>query len=99
MKPTCRGCHATIRWVNTRMGKAIPVDPERLTEWLVEEEQMVTTTGAPIPMRVITLVTMEGDVVRGYQGTVLTPGSREVIGYIPHWASCPQAAQFRKAKA
>ncbi len=97
--PQCRGCHAIIRWVKTRAGRPMPVDPERLEEWLVEEEQVVLSTNETPNLRWITLVTLEGDTVKGIQGSVITPGARRVLGYIPHWVSCPQREQFRRAKA
>lgn len=69
----------------------MPVDPERLTEWLSE------APGSPVSTaRKLTLLTPDGDVVTGYQGSVLTPGSRAVEGYVPHWATCPQASRFRR---
>lgn len=89
MSPTCRGCGAIIRWLHTKAnGKAMPVDPERLHEWLTDEPR----GAAPK----ITLVTPDGEVVTGYQGSIITPGARSIEGDLSHFASCPKANQFRR---
>lgn len=37
----------------------------------------------PVDTDLITIITMEGETIKGY---------------IPHWASCPNAEEFRKTK-
>jgi len=89
-RPTCSGCHAIIRWLKTPAAKSMPVDPEKLSEWVTDEPPTGTEA------RRINLVTDEGRMETGYQGSVLTPGSRSIEGYIPHWATCPKAQEFRR---
>lgn len=97
-RPTCAGCKAIIRWLTTRAGKAMPVDPDRLTEWLVTRDEAPEAFAniGPGTARLLTLVTPEGHVITGYQGSVLTPGAHEVVGYVPHWATCPKAKDFKR---
>ena len=84
----CRGCGALIRFVqSTKSGKAIPVDPERVVVWLVE---------GPGPGKRITVVEEGGGVVSGIEGSAITPGSREVRGYVSHFATCSKAGDFRR---
>lgn len=87
MTPTCRGCHARIRWITTRNGRPMPVDPEKLSEWV--------TAHARSGARKLTLVAADGAMLTGWQASVITPGSRSIEGYLPHWASCPQAQAFK----
>lgn len=90
-RPTCKGCGASIRWITTPHGKAMPVDPTKLSEWVTDEKPNGTSA------RRITLLSGDGKVMEtGYQGSVLTPGSRHIEGYVPHWATCPKAAEFKK---
>jgi len=86
---TCKGCGAAIAWVRLTSGKSNPVDPDRYLTIQLE------TTGNEI------LVTDEGEVVRGS-----TVGPREAqhlpnirTGRRSHFATCPAAKSFRKAKA
>jgi hypothetical protein len=86
----CKGCKGQIRWITTPNGKHMPVDPEHLTEWVTDEAKI---EGA----RKISLLTSDGKVLeRGYLATVLTPGSREIRGFVPHWSTCPQAHDFKR---
>jgi hypothetical protein len=76
---TCRACGEPIEFVKTRKGKRMPVDPE-----------LETVTLAPG----ITVVTAEGDVLRGSPATQNT----KVTGYTPHWDTCQFAARFRRGR-
>lgn len=87
-RPTCSGCKAIIRWITTRSGKGMPVDPDRLIEYLTDEP-------LASPKR-IALVTEDGLTITGYQGSVLTPGASKVEGYVPHWSTCPRAKDFKR---
>ena len=88
--PQCRGCHATIKWLRTPTGKAMPVDPEYLHEWVTEEP-------AEPGRRRITLMAGDGDRLEtGYLASVVTPTSRQIEGYVPHWSTCPKAAEFKR---
>ena len=70
-------------------GKAMPVDPERRDEWID------TTAGKA--MALFTLATPEGKIVAGRRGTSIEPATSRYEGYIPHWATCPKAKEFRRA--
>ncbi len=91
--PICRSCRARIIWMRTESGKAMPCDPEVLTEYLVPMED---ATPAQRQETRLTLVTTDGRVVTGIMGTCLTPFVREWKGRVPHWATCPQAKDFRR---
>lgn len=80
---TCRGCGATIEWIRMKSGKAMPVDPEPV---FVEEG------GSQV------FVTDEGDTITGRQvwPTTQEEKARLTVAYVPHWATCPEARQFRR---
>ena len=80
---TCRGCGSTIEWVRMKSGKAMPVDPEPV---FVEEG------GSQV------FVTDEGDTITGGIAWPETPEekARMTVAYVPHWATCPAARQFRR---
>lgn len=80
---TCRGCGATIEWIRMKSGKAMPVDPEPV---FVEEG------GSQV------FVTDEGDTITGRP---INPEPTEdkaslAVAFVPHWATCPEAGQFRR---
>ena len=75
---TCRACGEPIEFIKTRKGKRMPVDPE-----------IETLPLAPG----ITVVTAEGDVLRGSSATQNT----KATGYTPHWDTCQFADRFRGA--
>lgn len=78
---TCRGCGAEIIFIKTANGKAIPCDPGTVTYW--------ERKGAKDK-----IVTPNGEVIScDYEGKV---GKETGVGYIPHWATCPEADRFRK---
>lgn len=62
--PSCKSCDATIFFVETEAGKAMPLD--------AKEVQIVE-------------VDPDRQYVIGY-----------TRGYLPHWATCPSAAQHRR---
>lgn len=77
----CRGCGAPIVWINTPAGKSMPCDPEQVVYW--------QTPGGSQK-----IVTPNGEVL-----SAELEGAQEKatgIGYISHFATCPQAGQFRK---
>lgn len=82
---TCRGCGSTIDWIRMKSGKSMPVDPEPV---FVEEEGSKT------------FVTDEGDTVTGQ---IVWPETKEekarlTVAFVPHWATCPAAGQFRRKR-
>ena len=78
--PKCRGCGADIIFIKTQTGKHIPCEPALLPYW--------QRKGAKNK-----IVTPNGEVIScDYAGEA---GKETGIGYMPHWAMCPKADQFR----
>ena len=78
----CRGCGQEIIFIKTLKGKTMPVNPDGL--YFVQ-------AGGPN-----TYVTLDGEVIRGREPE---PGDRNTrIGYISHFATCPEADSFRKKR-
>jgi hypothetical protein len=79
----CRGCGKPITWFKTVGGKSMPCDPDPVTYW----------AGKKFHSRI---VTPNGEVIacklNGYMDTATG------IGYVPHWATCPVAGEFRRKK-
>ena len=82
----CKGCGKPILWKKTPAGKAIPCDPEPVAFWCEHSD--------PLP---------KGRIVNQY-GQVIAcdfsgQGPSTGTGYVPHWATCPKAEQFKGGKA
>ncbi len=80
----CKGCGARMEWITTRAGKHIPVDPEPV--------QVIEGDGRDI------FVTDEGDTVTG---RIAEPDEMKMdltVGFVPHWKTCPNAADFRRPR-
>lgn len=85
----CRGCKALIGFITmAETDKAMPVDPERRDEWID------TTAGKAVAL--FTLITPEGKLIVGRRGTSIEPATSRYEGYVPHWATCPKAKEFRR---
>ena len=79
----CRGCGAPIRFIGTAGGKSIPVDPDAVLYW-----QRAKAKGK--------VVTPNGELIScDFEGDPNTPTG---TGYVPHWATCPKADQFRRGR-
>lgn len=78
----CRGCGAPIIWIHTPAGKSMPCDPNPV--YFRPAEGGKTK-----------LVTLRGEVV-----SCEIVGATEAVdaGYLPHWATCPQANRFKGGK-
>lgn len=77
----CKGCGAEIIWIMSPSGKVIPCDPIPVPYW-----QQTKAKGK--------IVTRNGEVISCY-----LYGDPETVtgeGYVPHWATCPAAGQFRR---
>lgn len=79
--PTCKGCGKEIRFIRSKAGRSIPCDAQ--------------------PVRYIknprgqdSIVTEDGEVIRGTVVNVQTLATG--VGYISHFATCPQADRFRR---
>lgn len=80
---TCRGCGAAIIWIRTPGGKSIPCDPEQI----VYRKQV----GGGIK-----IVTPNGEVLSAELKS--NPNEADGIGYIAHFATCPEARRFRRGR-
>lgn len=77
----CKGCGQEIIWIMSPSGKAIPCDPEPVNYW-----RRLKAKGKA--------VTRNGEVVScDFEGDLAKCTG---IGYVPHWATCPAAGQFRR---
>lgn len=77
---TCRGCGQEIIFIKTTKGKTVPVNPDGV---------YFMPAGGPK-----TYVTIDGEVIRGRDPIFGDKGT--MIGYISHFATCPEANRFRK---
>ena len=79
---TCKACGAPILWIRTRAGKSMPCDVKPLS--------YVESQGAPQK-----IVTAAGDVL---SCELVEEHKTNKRGYLPHWATCPNADSFRRKK-
>lgn len=77
----CRGCNAEIKFIKTKSGKAIPVNPSPV---YIEDKN-----GDKI------IVTTDGRISNGRQEIVTSQNQFLTRGYISHFATCPFAGTFR----
>ena len=78
---TCKACGAKIIWIGMLGGKSMPCDPEPMTYWeKAKAKDKVVTQNGMVLSCVF-----EGDIQKATG-----------IGYIPHWATCPNADKFRR---
>lgn len=80
----CRSCGQLVVWIRTRGGKNMPCDPQMLTyrQSATGKERIVTTAGDVVSAEVVE------------SGAADSTG----IGYISHFATCPNAARHRKRR-
>ena len=80
----CKACGAPIVWIKTPGGKSMPCDAQPVTYKAQSKakDKIVTQNG-----EVISCIIAPADI-----------NQATGIGYIPHWATCPNADNFR-AKA
>ena len=79
----CKGCGQEIIWMRTASDMLMPVDPEPVVYW-----QKLKAKGV--------VVTKNGQVVKcEFEGDMAKSTG---IGYVPHWATCPKAGEFRRRK-
>jgi len=79
----CRACGAEIMFIKTRNGKTMPVDAQSM--WFVPD-----LSGKCL------YVLPDGTTMHGVPGKPDDPDRH--IGYISHFATCPEADRFRKAR-
>ena len=80
----CRGCGADIVWIHTPGGKSMPCD--------VDPVLYRARAGAPGKV-----VTPNGEVLSCELN--VAPDEATGIGYVSHFATCPQAEKFRRKEA
>lgn len=79
----CKGCGQEIYWLQTRAGKSMPCDTDPVAYWAKPKAQGK-------------VVLANGEVVSCvFTGNI---DKSTGIGYIPHFATCPQADRFRRKK-
>jgi len=76
----CRGCGKEIAFIKTVKGKSMPVDPESV---------YYIPGGGPN-----TYVTIDGEIDHGREPHYADKETK--IGYISHFATCPERDKFRK---
>ena len=83
MADRCSSCGAPITWVTMRSGKHMPCNPVLVPFWAKFKGKEK-------------VVTQAGDLV----SCELNGDPDEItnVGYIPHWATCPNAAQHKRKK-
>ena len=77
----CRSCGAEIIWIKTAGRKAMPCNPEQVAYW---QEKKGSEK----------IVTPNGEVVSAELSGI--PGKQTGIGYISHFATCPNADKHRR---
>ena len=87
MSATCRGCGAPIIWATTSAGKRMPVDPVPTAQGTL----VLRLGGRPYVPRMseyrppVAHVVARGD----------DADEQAALLYVPHWATCPNAGDFR----
>lgn len=77
----CNSCGAPLIWIKTSRGKNMPCNAEPVVYW--------QKTNAPGR-----IVTKNGMILScEFTGEL---GKATGIGYVSHWATCPDAGRFRK---
>lgn len=77
----CRRCGKKIIWIKTPGNKSMPCDPEPVTYWAVAGGHS-------------RIVTPNGHVIACELNG--SPDKATGIGYIPHWATCPERHRFKR---
>lgn len=79
----CKGCGASIVWIQTVNGKVMPCDAALI--------QFVVSPGGSLKV-----IQQNGSMVSAEQED--DPEKMDGVGYVSHFSTCPMAAKFRKAK-
>lgn len=80
----CKGCGKEIKWIRTIGGKKMPVDPEAVFVTVREGSER--------------FVTEEGAVISGRSARLDEIHDQTPLAYVPHWKTCPKAADFRQKR-
>ena len=76
----CKSCGAEIKWIKTFSGKSMPVDAEKMYFYAGDGKEL--------------FVTENGAVIHGRRVDLYDGAAR--VGYISHFATCPNADQRRR---
>lgn len=85
----CKGCGREIDWIRTAAGKSMPIDPEPV--FVIEgdgKDLFFTDEGG----------TLKGRAARPDEVTTREAKLETPLGFIPHWKTCPNAADFRRRR-
>jgi hypothetical protein len=92
----CKSCGDWIVFVITAArGRPMPCNPELVRVNLIPEKAAVDADREASWRRTV-LITLDGDVVRGYALPSPRPTSVKAVGRISHYATCPSATYFRE---
>ncbi len=80
----CKACGAPLVWIAMQSGKSMPCDAAQ-TVYKADKSGKDT------------IITPNGETLRATLET--TPEEATGIGYIPHWATCPEAARFKRKES
>lgn len=86
MKETkCKACGAPIRFIKTRKGRPMPINPTALLIM-------------PVQKGGHTYITEDGYTTQGvpYQEGMFYDGVDPIIAFETHFSTCPDAGKFRK---
>lgn len=78
---TCKSCNQEIRWIKLESGKMHPCEPKPITYRDCDNGDK--------------LITLDGGVIHVVHGIATAP-IEESIGFVSHFANCPQADQWRR---
>ena len=81
---TCKSCKAAIVWIRTQEGKSMPCDAAP-----------VYYTAKP-KSGSKRIVTQNGEVLACEYTE--DPSKATGTGFVPHWATCPEAGKFKKGE-
>ena len=81
---TCKSCKAALVWIGSASGKAIPCDAAPV--YYIEKPRSGKKR----------IVTPNGQVLACEYTE--DPHKATGTGYVPHWATCPQADSYRRKK-
>lgn len=77
----CKGCGRLIGWIRTSAGKSMPVDPDQVSYWQSAKGKSK-------------IVTPNGEILSAHLDGPIEKCTG--LGYMSHFATCPQAEAFRK---
>ena len=84
----CRACGAEIGFIKTQAGKTMPVDAK--SKWIATDPEgipFVLADGSVVKAKEMACDDYAEATKAGYQ-----------IGYVSHFATCPEADKFRKPR-